>query len=268
MKNSLAHQRNLQKQEKAIELVDLWEALLFSGEAIKALGGSYPDEHIRKAQDALLRAGRIATGDLTDNVIKEIATVGNARIWAADMGQVFAGETIIDGTSGETYICTVTHQAQALYAPGTEGGRTLFRLIREEPEEPGVYLDFAWGEHVPYGAIRRDPIDNNLYTPINEAGVTLYEPHYPHLVPSEYKLYDDGTGGETTYPDFVQPTGAHDAYNMGDIINYNGILYISKIDGNVYSPVDYPDGWEPYIVVAGNHISTKQRRKNHEKNPS
>ena len=150
--NSLEYQRTLQKQEKAVELMDIWAAILDAAEAIKALGGSYPDEHIRKAQDALLRAGKLATGDLTDDVIKEIATVGTARIWAANMGQVFAGETIIDGTSGETYICTVTHQTQALYAPGTEGGRTLFRLIREEPEEPGTYLDFAWGEHVPYGA--------------------------------------------------------------------------------------------------------------------
>ena len=196
--NSLEYQRTLQKQEKAVELVDIWAAILDAGEAIKALGGSYPDEHIRKAQDALLRAGKLATGDLTDDVIKEIATVGTARIWAANMGQVFAGETIIDGTSGETCICTVTHQAQALYAPGTEGGRTLFRLIREEPEEPGTYLDFAWGEHVPYGAVRRDPIDGKLYTPIKEAGVTLYEPHYPHLVPSEYKLYEDG--GEEPEP--------------------------------------------------------------------
>lgn len=115
--NSLEYQRTLQKQEKAVELMDIWAAILDAAEAIKALGGSYPDEHIRKAQDALLRAGKLATGDLTDDVIKEIATVGTARIWAANMGQVFAGETIIDGTSGETYICTVTHQAQALYAP-------------------------------------------------------------------------------------------------------------------------------------------------------
>ena len=77
--NSLEYQRTLQKQEKAVELVDIWTAILDAGEAIKALGGSYPDEHIRKAQDALLRAGKLATGDLTDDVIKEIATVGTAR---------------------------------------------------------------------------------------------------------------------------------------------------------------------------------------------
>lgn len=55
--NSLEYQRTLQKQEKAVELMDIWAAILDAAEAIKALGGSYPDEHIRKAQDALLRAG-------------------------------------------------------------------------------------------------------------------------------------------------------------------------------------------------------------------
>lgn len=46
------------------------------------------------------------------------------------------------------------------------------------------------------------------------------------------------------YPVWSQPTGAHDAYNTGDIVDYNGILYKSLIDGNVYSPEAYPLGWE------------------------
>ena len=45
------------------------------------------------------------------------------------------------------------------------------------------------------------------------------------------------------YPVWAQPTGAHDAYNKGDIVNYNGVLYESLIDGNVYSPDAYPAGW-------------------------
>ena len=48
------------------------------------------------------------------------------------------------------------------------------------------------------------------------------------------------------YPVWSQPPGAHDAYNTGDIVNYNGTLYRSKIDGNVYSPDAYPAGWEVY----------------------
>ena len=46
------------------------------------------------------------------------------------------------------------------------------------------------------------------------------------------------------WPEFVQPTGAHDAYNTGDKVTYNGKRYISLIDANVYSPDDYPQGWE------------------------
>ena len=51
---------------------------------------------------------------------------------------------------------------------------------------------------------------------------------------------------DSGYPIWSQPTGAHDAYNKGDIVDYNGTLYQSMIDGNVYSPEAYPAGWEVY----------------------
>ena len=51
---------------------------------------------------------------------------------------------------------------------------------------------------------------------------------------------------DSGYPVWSQPTGAHDAYNTGDIVNYNGTLYKSLIDGNVYSPEAYPAGWAVY----------------------
>lgn len=46
------------------------------------------------------------------------------------------------------------------------------------------------------------------------------------------------------WPEFVKPTGAHDAYAKGDKITFEGKHYISLIDANVYSPVEYPQGWE------------------------
>ena len=46
------------------------------------------------------------------------------------------------------------------------------------------------------------------------------------------------------WPEFVQPTGAHDAYKKGDKVTFEGKHYISLIDGNVYSPVAYPAGWQ------------------------
>ena len=45
------------------------------------------------------------------------------------------------------------------------------------------------------------------------------------------------------YPIWSKPTGAHDAYNTSDVVDYNGTLYESLINGNVYSPDEYPSGW-------------------------
>lgn len=46
------------------------------------------------------------------------------------------------------------------------------------------------------------------------------------------------------WPEWVQPTGAHDAYKKGDKVTYNGTHYVSLIDGNSWSPDAYPAGWE------------------------
>ena len=51
---------------------------------------------------------------------------------------------------------------------------------------------------------------------------------------------------EEGYPVWSKPTGGHDAYDIGDIVDYNGTLYKSLIAANVYSPDEYPAGWEVY----------------------
>lgn len=46
------------------------------------------------------------------------------------------------------------------------------------------------------------------------------------------------------YPEYVQPSGSHDAYNTGDKITYNGKKYVCKMDGCVWNPETYPNAWE------------------------
>lgn len=46
------------------------------------------------------------------------------------------------------------------------------------------------------------------------------------------------------YPAYKAPTGAHDAYNTGDKITYNGKRYICQMDGCVWGPDAYPAGWQ------------------------
>ena len=48
-------------------------------------------------------------------------------------------------------------------------------------------------------------------------------------------------------PVWKQPIGSSDAYNKGDQVHYptaDDPVYESLIDGNVWSPADYPQGWE------------------------
>lgn len=45
-------------------------------------------------------------------------------------------------------------------------------------------------------------------------------------------------------PDWVQPTGAHDAYNTGDRVMFEGQVWESLIDANTWSPTAYPAGWK------------------------
>lgn len=46
------------------------------------------------------------------------------------------------------------------------------------------------------------------------------------------------------YPAWVQPTGGHNAYKIGDKVTFEGNRYTSKINGNVWSPTGYPAGWQ------------------------
>ena len=70
---------------------------------------------------------------------------------------------------------------------------------------------------------------------------TSQEDWTPDATPA---LYDAFGLDDSGYPLWTQPTGAHDAYNTGDIVDYNGTLYQSLIDGNTWSPEAYPQGWK------------------------
>lgn len=81
--------------------------------------------------------------------------------------------------------------------------------------------------------------DPQLYQVLQDH--TSTEEWTPDTAVSLYKAIGVTEGG---YPEWVQPLGASDAYNTGDIVSYNGVLYKSTMDGNIWSPEAYPQGWE------------------------
>ena len=45
------------------------------------------------------------------------------------------------------------------------------------------------------------------------------------------------------FPQWVQPTGAHDAYNKGDKVSDEGKHWISEIHGNIWKPGTVAGAW-------------------------
>lgn len=98
---------------------------------------------------------------------------------------------------------------------------------------------YATGEYITYG--ENSVGDAQLYKVVQAH--TSQADWTPDVTDSLYTpigLTEDG------YPIWSQPTGAHDAYDTGDIVDYNGVIYKSLIDGNTFAPDAYPQGWEVY----------------------
>lgn len=144
---------------------------------------------------------------------------------------------------GVLYRCLQNDTAQEIFPPDTyiSGWKCV-----DEPDEHGIHPfsqplgatdTYMKGDKVSFeGAYYQSNIDYNVWSP------TAYPQGWTKL---------DGTGespepggDDDEYPAFVQPTGAHDAYNIGDKVTYNGHRYECTMNNNAYSPDAYPQGWK------------------------
>ena len=98
---------------------------------------------------------------------------------------------------------------------------------------------YTAGEFVTYG--QNSVGDPQLYKVVQAH--TSQADWTPNATPALFTAIGLDAAG---YPVWSQPTGAHDAYNKDDIVDYNGTLSQSLIDGNTYSPEAYPAGWAVY----------------------
>ena len=122
-----------------------------------------------------------------------------------------------------------------LYASGLSDEQAMEVAAVYPPYEVGKA--YAIGDRFTFGVNAVG--DPQLYK-VNQAH-TSQEDWLPDATPALYSAIGVTVDG---YPEWAQPTGAHDAYSEGDIVSYNGTLYVSLIDGNVYSPDAYPAGWK------------------------
>lgn len=200
-----------------------------------------------QAAEQLRKAFQIFAVTLTDEQAMAIATVYPA--WTVNTAYA-VGDIISYGTNGvgdpQLYKVVQAHTSQAQWTPDAvpslydafglnDSGVPLWA------QPSGAHDAYNIGDVVDYnGTLYKSTINGNVWAPdVYPAGWELVESTSPEPEPG---------GGEnpepTEYPEFVQPTGAHDAYNTGDRVTYNGKVYESTMNGNVYSPDAYPAGWK------------------------
>ena len=160
------------------------------------------------------------------------------------------GDIFTYGDNNACYKVLQSHKSQADWQP--DKTPALYKLIGSnddgylEWKQPlGAHDAYKIGDIVEYnGKLYKSLINGNVWSPdVYAAGWEIYT-----------ETSGGGGGGGTTptepetppetIPDFVKPTGAHDAYKKGDKVRYNGKIYESLIDSNVYSPDEYPAGWK------------------------
>lgn len=120
------------------------------------------------------------------------------------------------------------------------------QLIAESQEAEGVSLGIGEPWVQPAHALNAYPrgaiVTHNgkrwqSTTPINtwEPGVSGWH-HLPDPNPET---------GEPTVPEWVRPSGAHDAYELGDQVLFEGAVYESIHPGaNTWSPTEYTAAWK------------------------
>ena len=155
-------------------------------------------------------------------------------------------KVITSHTSQETWTPDVS---PSLFAPIIN--ETIDGSIPEwkQPDSTNAYMtgDRVIFEEKEYESL----VDNNVWSPsANPSGWQLVEeveepeiPVEPEPEP-EPELPEEPTEPvEPTIPEWVQPD-ATTAYKKGDKVMFEGKIYESTIDGNVWSPSAYPQGWQ------------------------
>lgn len=109
------------------------------------------------------------------------------------------------------------------------------KLTKEKMEELETYA-------------REKANPKNSYAPLQEQIENIYN-ELANIKSRLNNLEQAGTEEPTEpepvdeYPEYIQPTGAHDAYKMGDKITFEGEHYTCNMNGCVWSPKEYPNAW-------------------------
>ena len=186
--------------------------------------------------------GSISSADVAEELkYREIARQEIAKI----EGKPYEPK---EGTPLDAYVFAMAGSANVAAAEQTRKALQLFCQTLDDDKALEVATVFpayavgrayAVGDMFQYG--ENSTGDPQLYKVVQAH--TSQADWTPNETPALYTAIGLTPAG---YPIWNRPSGAHDAYGKGDIVSYNEKLYKSLIDGNTWSPDEYPQGWEEY----------------------
>jgi len=103
-------------------------------------------------------------------------------------------------------------------------------------EHPKLFIEWDENWTGKAGTIVTD--NGNLYRSIHDV-LTPAQNTKPSETPS---MWTQIGNPQEEYPEWYQPTGAHDAYSMGDKVSHSDKHWKSIVNNNVWEPGVY--GWE------------------------
>lgn len=102
----------------------------------------------------------------------------------------------------------------------------------------GVELFPVWATDTAYAVGNRVQYNNTLYKCVQAH--TSQADWMPDATPALWVIVS-----VEEWPEWIQPTGAHDAYDKDAKVSHNGKHWKNTIDANVYEPGVY--GWDEII---------------------
>ena len=200
-----------------------------------------------QAAEQMRRALQMFAASLGEDDALIIASVypewdGNSKVYKTGEWVKYGEDAMGDA---RLYQVLQDHTSQPQWTPDTAA--SLYKRVGVSADGTPKWVQpvgatdaYAKGDIVEYNGKKYiSTIDANVWSP-DVYGWEVYTDggSTDPVEPSEPETPTD------TIKDFVQPTGAHDAYAKGDKVRFNGKVYESVIDNNTYSPSAYPAGWK------------------------
>lgn len=206
------------------------------GETVASFEGMEPMGVWSSGESFRLRASR----ELSE------ASEGAIRALEDNVGALSAKVTATDAKADEAKATTQTAAEGANPQVATFARMQLPAMAATMTDEQAISVSTLWPEWSAASVEYKvdDVVQHADHLWRCEQAHTSQESWTPDAAPSLWSQIDIAGDGVDVW---TQPTGAHNAYNVGDRVHYptaSDPIYVSLIDGNTWAPDAYPQGWQ------------------------